>query len=162
MNIDSIVFSEAEPYSAEMSIVAKWLSDNWGVDMGYNLSETEAWCNKLANECTETLIVGKYKNHVVGTAIVCECDLEGHEHLTPWMSSLFVPGNYRGIGIGGLLIDTACKWAEERQFLELYLYVEEGRLIPYYRRFGWEITEVVRIDGSKSSIMRKLLAENFE
>ena len=126
--------------------------------MGYALSETEEWCNELASSQTETLFVGKLYNRIVGIVIVCECDLEGYEHLTPWVSSLYVPGEFRGNRIGERLTQEACDWAYKQGHNDLYLYAEKGKLIAYYRSLGWCSVEDIRVSGNACQIMKKTLS----
>ncbi len=157
MNMNSVEISEPAPFSADVSTIARWLSENWGIDMGYALSETEEWCNELASSQTETLFVGKLKNRIVGTVIICECDLEGYEHLTPWLSSLYVPKEFRGNSIGDQLTEEASNWASKQGHNYLYLYTEKGKLIPYYRSLGWRSMEDIQVSGDACQIMKKTL-----
>ncbi|WP_421881935.1 GNAT family N-acetyltransferase [Pacificispira sp.] len=152
--------SEVVPFSAEASVAAKWLNVGFGADMGYSLSETEDWCNHLAQAESETLMISKIGHRIVGTVVVCECDLEGYEHLTPWLSSLFVPEADRGNGIGALLAREATDWASGQNHADLYLYAKMGRLIPYYKSLGWHIMEDIQVHGEAFQIMRKSLAPN--
>ena len=158
ISISDCAVCEVAPSSAEGSIAAQWLSECFGLEMGYSLAETEDWCNDLARAESETLMIAKIGNRIVGTVVVCECDLEGYEHLTPWLSSLYVPATDRGKGIGELLINEASDWASGQGHTDLYLYAEKGKLISYYQSLGWRSMEEVQVSGETFQIMRKPLA----
>lgn len=149
---------EVVPFSAEASIAAKWLNECFGVDMGFSLAETEGWCNDLARAESEALMIAKMEHRIIGIVVVCECDLEGYEHLTPWLSSLFVPVADRGNNIGELLTNEATHWASKQNYRDLYLYAEMGKLSPYYQSLGWRGIEDIQVHGKAFQIMRKPLA----
>ncbi len=158
ISVSDCVICEVAPFSAEVSIAAQWLSECFGVDMGYSLAETEEWCNDLARAESETLMIAKIGHRIVGTVVVCECDLEGYEHLTPWVSGLFVQVADRGNSIGELLMNEASDWASRQDHTDLYLYAKKGKLIPYYQRLDWRSMEDVQVYGEAFQIMRKPLA----
>ena len=120
------VIGEMDIRSPHLPTVAKWLSEEWGISQGYGLSETAAWCTDLASVQDETIIVATRKDRLIGTILVVECDLVGHEHLRPWISSLYVPIAERGKSIGKALIQAACDWTLQKRCSNLHLYARKG------------------------------------
>jgi GNAT superfamily N-acetyltransferase len=159
MSVNSIDISEALPFSTDVSATALWLSNTWIIDLGYTLSETENWLNELAETRTEALFVGKLDDRIVGTVIVCDCDLEGYEHLTPWISSLFVQEEFRGRNFGGQLLKKASNWARRQSHKDLFLYTDKGKLIKYYNNFGWRSVQDVVVNGDACQIMKKTFTD---
>ncbi len=149
---------EVDILSPHIPTVAKWLNEEWGISQGYDLSETMAWCNHLANAKNETILVATRKDRLIGTVVVVECDLEGHEHLRPWLSSLYVPIAERGKTIAKLLIQAACDWARQKRCSNLHIYARKGRLTAYYKRLGWERMSEFDVDGETFQIMQKPLS----
>ena len=143
--------------SPHMPTIAKWLNEEWGISQGYDLSETVAWCNHLASAKDETIIIATRKDRLIGTVVVVECDLEGHEHLRPWLSSLYVPITERGKTIGRALIQAACDWARQKHCSNLYLYARKSQLTSYYMRLGWLRMSEFDMDGERFLIMKRPL-----
>lgn len=149
---------ELDSASPHVATAAQWLSDEWGKSMGYDLSDTLAWCQELAGAQDETIIAATRDGRLIGTIAVVECDLEGYEHLKPWLSCFYLLPAERGRGIGPPLIQAACDWTERAQHSSLYLYALKGRLTAYYQRFGWQPVSDLNQDGEAFQIMRKPLS----
>lgn len=89
------------------------------------------------NENTLPLALVAYANgEVLGMAALREHDLEGHEHLTPWLAGVFVRSKYRCRGIGSVL----CLRMEEKAWLMgysvLYLFTVDQQQL--YTGLGWQ------------------------
>lgn len=151
--------AELDNQSPHMPIVARWLNEEWGKSQGYDLSDTSVWCNQLACATNETIIIAMSNGRLVGTVSVVECDLEGREDLRPWLSNLFVPSQDRRKRVGQALIESACNWAWQRRFVNLYLYVRQGRLTAYYSELGWLRMGAFDLDGVTFELMQKVLLE---
>ena len=50
-----------------------------------------------------------------------------------------------------------CEIAAERGHPEVYLYVLEGPLVPFYRRRGWSPIETIGIATRTFAVMKKVL-----
>lgn len=148
-----------EPSSPHIVTIARWLNEEWGITQGYSLPDTEDWCRDLVESEDETIIIATTttKDVLIGVVIITACDLEGEEHLTPWLSSLYVPRDRRGSGIGGALITASCGWAHSRGLPTLYLYAKKGVLTSYYAGLGWIRCRDIKLDNEMFQIMRKSL-----
>ncbi len=58
---------------------------------------------------------------VLGTAALKARSVETHRHLTPWLSTMFVPERYRGQGIRVALVDAIEKDAARLGYKRLYV-----------------------------------------
>ena len=145
--------------SPHIASVAQWLSEEWGASLGYDLSDTLAWCEELAGTQHETLIAATRDDIPIGSIAVVQCDLEGYGHLRPWLSCFYLLPAERGMGIGPPLIQAACDWARAKRYPDLYLYANKCGLTEYYGRFGWQPVSDLSRDGETFQIMRKPLSE---
>ena len=69
-------------------------------------------------------------------SLVPSDDLEGHEHLGPWLASLYVPTEYRGRGVGGRLVDEALATARRYGIDTLHLFTVDHQ--DWYRHRGFD------------------------
>jgi [ribosomal protein S5]-alanine N-acetyltransferase len=143
--------------SSSLPIIARWLSEEWGCRQGYSYEDTLSWCHGLATREGEAIICAKLAEKPVGVALLVDCDLPSHPHLTPWLSSLFVLPECRFSGIGSFLTGRLCEIAAKLGHTKVHLYVLEGPLVPFYRRRGWMLIENVEIARSTFAVMRKTL-----
>ena len=155
----TISIDEQDACSPHLPIVARWLSDEWGLSLGYDFSETLSWCRDLASASDEAIIVATRDRQPIGVILVVECDLEGYEHLRPWISGLYVLTEERGKGIGEHMIRAACDRVVRMRCTTLYLYANMGRLIPYYEGLGWQPVSKLDRNGESFQIMQKQLSE---
>ena len=88
---------------------------------------------------TETYIYME-NSIAMGTVSIFKDDLDGWEHLTPWLAALYVDESFRGQGIAEKLIYHVKKVVKERRMNTLYLRTEVTR--NYYLSLGWEDVEL--------------------
>ncbi len=74
----------------------------------------------------------------IGTVTLYENDLKG-EAFTPWMGSLVVAPEYRGVGYGRALIAYICGFARGMGYDTIYLRTEHTA--GYYEALGWEFVK---------------------
>ena len=76
-----------------------------------------------------------------------------HKHLTPWLSSVYVPGEHRGKGIASALslraVDEAAKLGSDR----LYLFTPHSEAM--YARLGWKTFERIEYGGRPLVLMER-------
>jgi|SRR5581483_6669235 len=95
-------------------------------------------------------------DQLVGSASLLVADLAGWEHLSPWLASVYVVAQRRGLGIGRQLVRRAVEEARALAVPVLYLFTagQQG----YYERLGWEALERVRSHQSEVVIMQQRMA----
>lgn len=76
-----------------------------------------------------------------GTVSLVENDLKVRNMFRPWLASLYTKPEYRGKGVGKMLIDMTIRVARELGCDELYLRTEDAS--DYYRNRGWRYMETI-------------------
>lgn len=143
--------------SATIPLVAGWLNAEWGRGQGHSYDDTVSWCTDVADSGNELLACAFLDEHPVGVALLVECDLQSHDYWRPWLSSLYVPAEHRGKGIGEALISAICEAARDGGWPELYLYAATGWLTAYYTRFGWVSIDRIEMSGTVFDVMKRQL-----
>ena len=98
-----------------------------------------------------TGFVAVVNRSVVGQACLVECDLDSHRHLSPWLASVLVARNYRGLGIGSALSERATEEAQVLGFARAYLFTLDKQ--SFYRRLGWSTLEHTTFLGHPVTVM---------
>jgi predicted N-acetyltransferase YhbS len=87
---------------------------------------------------------------LVGSAAIAATTVT-HTHLTPWLSSVFVPPQQRGKGIASKLSLAAITEAGRLGFENIYLFTPKNESL--YARLGWETFEHAAINGVPVCLM---------
>lgn len=118
-------------------LLAAWHHDEWkallpGWTLERALTELRSHTGRRQVPTTFVAVEG---GRVVGSASLLAADLDGWEHLTPWVASVYVLPECRGRGLGRLLVARAVEEAGALGVPEVYLFTagQEG----YYARLGW-------------------------
>lgn len=74
-----------------------------------------------------------------------------HPHLTPWLSSVYVPPEHRGRGIATALSLRAVEEARRLGHERIYLFTPNSRAL--YARLGWQDLEVLHRQGISLTVM---------
>ena len=62
-------------------------------------------------------------------------EMENFEHLSPWLSSLYVPTEKRHKGVGAFLVRELVQHAKKINIPNLYLFTEKSA--DWYKQMGW-------------------------
>ncbi|MES5482564.1 GNAT family N-acetyltransferase [Bradyrhizobium sp. INPA03-11B] len=76
-----------------------------------------------------------------------------HKHLTPWLSSVYVPDEHRGQGIASVLSMRAIDEAARLGFDRLYLFTPRSETM--YARLGWRTFERIEYNGTPLALMER-------
>jgi N-acetylglutamate synthase-like GNAT family acetyltransferase len=79
-----------------------------------------------------------------------------HKHLTPWLSSVYVPEEFRGRGIASALSLRAIAEAARLGFDRLYLFTPHNETL--YARMGFRTFERIEHNGMPLTLMERLTA----
>jgi predicted N-acetyltransferase YhbS len=79
-----------------------------------------------------------------------------HQHLTPWLSSVYVPGEHRGKGIASALSLRAASEAARLGFARIYLFTPRSEAM--YARIGWRTFERIDFNGVALTLMERPVA----
>ncbi len=91
----------------------------------------------------------------LGSVSLLEADLDGWEHLAPWLASLYVRPEQRGRGVGRQLVASAVEEALALGVPILYLFTAGQQ--TYYERLGWSLLERTSHHGRPVVILRRTL-----
>jgi len=100
-----------------------------------------------------TTLVALEDGQAVGSASLLETDLDGWDHLTPWVASVFVVPQRRGRGVGRQLLGRAVEEAAALRIAVVYLFTAGQE--AYYQRLGWESWRRTEHHGREVVIMRR-------
>jgi predicted N-acetyltransferase YhbS len=89
----------------------------------------------------------------VGTASLDLSDLPSHDHLSPWLASVYVLPTERGAGVGAALIARVLAHAETCGVAEVFLWTAGDAGL--YARRGWETMAMAQLAGRSITIMRR-------
>ena len=92
------------------------------------------------------------QNMLVGSANVVATTLT-HKHLTPWLSSVFVPTEARGKGIASALTLAAASEARRLGFETIYLFTPRNEAL--YARLGWVTFDRAMLGGVSAAVMAR-------
>ena len=97
-------------------------------------------------------LVAISQNVLVGSANVLASTLT-HKHLTPWLSSVFVPAEQRGKGIASALTLAAASEARRLGFEKIYLFTPRNESL--YARLGWTTFDRIMLNGVPAAVMAR-------
>jgi GNAT superfamily N-acetyltransferase len=144
---------ELDADTPDFDMITAWLTEAFGYLDGSDLAETRRWARAVIAAPHEAMFAAHAGASLVGTVSVVGSDLAGHEHLTPWLASLYVDARVRGKGYGVDLVKAATTWAQARGTERLHLYAKLGRVSGFYERLGWRTLADVGIEGERHAIM---------
>ena len=76
-----------------------------------------------------------------------------HSHLTPWLSSVYVPEEQRGKGLASALSLRAESEAARLGFDRIYLFTPRSEAL--YARIGWRTFERIDLNGVALTLMER-------
>jgi GNAT superfamily N-acetyltransferase len=79
-----------------------------------------------------------------------------HKHLTPWLSSVYAPDEFRGKGAASALSLHAVAEAARLGYDRLYLFTPRSEAL--YARIGWSTFERIEYNGVPLALMERLTA----
>ncbi len=86
-------------------------------------------------------------------SLIADDELQGFEHLTPWLASLYIVPAARGVGIARALIDAAIDEAARLGNNQVYLFTS-GQA-DYYHKLGWETVADTQAHGHPTVVMTR-------
>jgi predicted N-acetyltransferase YhbS len=104
------------------------------------------------NQLPMALVALSDDGQLIGSASVLPTTLT-HKHLTPWLSSVYVPGDMRGKGIASALSLRAADEVARLGFEMLYLFTPHNESL--YARMGWQTIDRSLHNGLPLAIMAR-------
>ncbi len=137
-------------------LLAAWHHDEWRTLLpGWTLEQATAELRShTGRRQVPTTFVALDGDAVIGSASLLTADLDGWEHLTPWVASVYVVSALRGRGIGRRLVARAVEEAHALGVPKVYLFTAGQE--AYYARFGWSPLARTRHHSHDIVIMERL------
>lgn len=135
-------------------LLAAWHSREWAALLP-GWSEAEALAelrSHTGRRQVPTTFVAVEEGRVLGSASLLAADLDGWEHLGPWVASVYVVPDQRGRGLGKLLVRRAV--AEARALAVPAVYLFTAGQEAFYEPLGWGVFERTRHHDSEVTILR--------
>lgn len=146
-------------------ILAHWSYTEWyrKRDIDFDLV-MRAYKARAAEKSLPATIIAICDTAPVGMVTLKQHDMLSRPELDPWLSSLFVVPEYRGRGIGEMLIESISGTAKKYNFEQLFLFLSQSnieRLKKFYIKMGWEhFGNGTDNDGHDTEIYRLKLQGN--
>lgn len=102
--------------------------------------------------CIPTTLLAMDGDTWLGSVSLLQNDDERIRQYSPWLASLVVRDNARGLGIGRALVARCVEEAKALNVPTLYLYCE-ARLVPYYSSLGWREQDMVMLGKLPVAVM---------
>jgi GNAT superfamily N-acetyltransferase len=135
--------------------IARWQHDEFGyLNPLTTLEQREHRLLEATDPgCLPVLFVALSSEGVLtGSASILATTLT-HRHLSPWLSSVFVPSEHRGKGIASALSTRAFEEAARLGFEKLYLFTPRNETL--YARLGWTTFDRTVHNGVSLAIMER-------
>ena len=137
------------------TVLAAWHYDEWkGILPEWSHEQAIAGLRShVGRRQIPTTLVAVENDTVVGSASLLESDLDGWDHLSPWLASLYVVPECRGKGIGRELVRRVMEEAGALGLPCVYLFTAGKE--PYYARQGWVTFTRTKHSGRDVVIMQR-------
>lgn len=136
--------------------VARWNYEQWGRDMGSQITDSANWFREMMASATEETILALVDDRPVAMASLADHDLESRPDLKHWLASVYVEPDFRRRGIAADLIREIEREAESRSIALLHLYTNTAETL--YARLGWTLSEYFTKNGKRFALMTKVPA----
>jgi predicted N-acetyltransferase YhbS len=136
---------------------AEWghLYDGPGSTWNQEVAEQE-FADMQRDDLSLTLVALSVAGDLLGSiSLIADDELQGFDHLTPWIASLYVVPTARGVGIASALIEAILTKAANLGYAKAYLFTSGQE--RYYLDRGWETLQHTQAHGHPSEVMSRSL-----
>jgi len=102
-----------------------------------------------------TTLIALQQDTLLGSASLIRQTIT-HEHLSPWLSSVYVDPQYRGRGIPSALVGRVEQAAAAMRCDNIYLFTPSSEKL--YASLGWKLMEYAKHKELKIAIMSKAIS----
>lgn len=140
-----------------LSVCSSWNYQEWGRAAGKSEAQIAEAIGQIAQDTQgQAARMALMHGKPAGMALFIHSDLDTHPHLTPWLASLYVSPEFRGLGIGRSLVKAIEQSAFALKHEELFLYTYHA---SYYEQIDWLNFEALEGDQAGMTILRKPLSD---
>ena len=127
----------------------EWLQYNEGRSLNQRIADYQDYLNE---ENIPSMFCLTDNQQTIGTAAIVACDMDGKEHLTPWVASVYVEQSQRGKGLGKVIMTQLMVETQKMNIKEIYLYTPDA--VSFYEKLGWKVMEHCNYCGEDVTIMK--------
>ena len=103
----------------------------------------------------ESMFVAMDEDKIIGHASFMKTDYYSLPDVFPWISTVFVTEEYRGMKISGLMINFINQYAKELGFKKTYI---PSEYFGIYEKYGYKyIKDIINYGGEKDHLFSKKL-----
>lgn len=122
-----------------INAIAGWLYNWWGKTEGYEYDAIRDYASlAVCEERIPQTFIALKGTVPVGMYHIMMSDCKVRPDVYPWLTDVFVAPDWRGHGIGQLLIESVYDNAKTLGLKEIFLYTH---LDDMYEKFGWKFIE---------------------
>jgi len=140
-----------------MEVIARWLFNEWGQYRGnqtYGDVLAKVQNNYLNEDSLPLFLVALDEYNVPHGVVGAREHEQGNaKEFTPWLTSLYVRPESRGMGIAKLLINAQHDIIQHMGYSEVYLYTSNAQ--SYYASLGWNVAKTILGDDNKEGVVMK-------
>ena len=107
---------------------------------------------KEGSDLPTTWVIHQTSGTPMGSVSLVKDDLPGHPGLNPWLASLYVFPEFRGRGLGKLLVQQVLDFLRQQKYPPAYLFTENQ--VPFFSKLGFSIHGPAQANGHPVTIMR--------
>jgi len=137
--------------------LAGWFHEAWSAFDGRSREEIAAQLRQnLQRQNPPITFLAIREKELIGTVSLDVADLPSHDHLTPWLASLYVIPTARGFGVASALITHLLTFARAQKLPLIYLWTPGANAL--YEKHGWRSIDTATCAGRAIQIMRRTLS----
>jgi len=127
-----IISIRQEPSYKE--VAAKYIHSKWGNETNYKLYEDSIFGCVFTKEPVPYWYLVEHSQQIIGCIGLIDHDFISRTDLSPWICSLYIEKDHRGMALGSLLIKQVKKDAEKEGFKKVYLCTD---LNGFYEKYDF-------------------------
>jgi GNAT superfamily N-acetyltransferase len=141
------------PSDPEISVCARWRTGEFADVLGTSFEEEEQVLRELAtDQSRQVALIALCDGMPAGTCLLVTSEIDPLHHVSPWLAGLYVAPEFRGIGVGRVLVTAIEEQARLRSIPRIYLYTDDSE-VPYYRKLGWNVVDRIDWKGFPTNLM---------
>ena len=105
-----------------------------------------------ASAIPTTWIIHDRPGTPMGSISLVKDDLPGVPDLNPWLASLYVFPEFRGRGLGRLLVRQALDFLRQHKYPHAFLFTEDQT--PFFSKFGFVVHRPAQANGHAVTVMK--------
>ncbi len=145
-----------------LKLLAQWHHNEWlHLNPGATLEQRIVRYQKsIQSTVLPEIFIASHDHKLLGSVTLDKDDMDTRQYLTPWLASLYVEPDSRGLGIGSGLIQYCVDYAKQLDYKNLYLFTEEQT--QFYQQRGFRFVETLEYRQVEVDLMYQNLKTQEE